>query len=258
MTELQPTIDSVSSDVCHCSASGGEDCGPPRRRALPHTRAWFGVFLAWMGGLAGLTLWLTARWDQFDDPLAMRGVIVALMCFYLSLCNTLVPLPTAWIVLLAASPQYALLPHAGLNVACVALLGALATALANLNEYHLLAYGFGGGLGARLRRTPAYAWAVRWFERAPFGVLTLVAFFPIPVDAVRWLAILHGYPRLRFGLAYFLGRAPRYVIFAACSVFFTFTEWQILAIQVGLVLAGFMARAAWRLRRRPARPRPAA
>lgn len=249
MTELQP---SIAAAVCHCSDAA-------RGRALPHTRAYFAAFLVWMGGLALLTVLLTARWDRLDDVLAMRGVIVALMCFYLSLCNTLVPLPTAWIVLLAASPQYALLPHAALNVAAVAVLGGLATAVANLSEYHLLAYGLGGGLGARLRRTPAYAWAVRWFERAPFGVLTLVAFFPIPVDAVRWLAILHGYPRLRFGLAYLLGRTPRYVIFATCAVFFSFTEWQILAIQGGLVLAGFAARVAWRWsrRRRPALPQSA-
>jgi hypothetical protein len=223
---------------------------PAGRRIPPGTRVWFAWFLVWLTGLAALALWLLARWEHGGEPLAMRAWILVLMCFYLSLCNAFVPLPTAWIILLAAAPDYALLAQPVLNILMVAVLGALATAMANLTEYHLLAYGFGGGLGQRLRATNVYTWAVRWFDRAPLQVLALVAFIPIPVDVVRWLAILRGYSRLRFGLAYLLGRSGRYLIFGGCSVFFALGARQIMLIQVGLVLAALSARVVWWLVRR--------
>jgi membrane protein YqaA with SNARE-associated domain len=230
---------------------------PARRRVPPGTRAWFAFFIFWLAGLAAVALWLLSRSEHGDDPLAMRAWILVLMCFYLSLCSTFLPLPTAGIILLAAAPDYALLAQPLLNILLVAVLGALATTLSNLTEYHLLAYGFGGGWGQRLRATETYAWAVRWFDRAPWQALALVAFIPIPIDVVRWLAALRGYSRLRFGLAYLLGRSGRYAIFAGCSVLFALGARQILLIQVGLVLAALTARGVWWLVHRGG-PRPAA
>lgn len=203
-------------------------------RPLRRTRAWFVFFLVWMTGLALGATALLAAYDA-GDGLALRAWIVALMCFYLSLCNSLLPLPTAWIVLLAAKPEYALIEQPALRVLAVAGIATLGTVIANLNEYHVLAYFFRRKLGARIRRTQLYGWAARWFERSPFGILTLVAFVPIPVDAVRWLAILRGYSRWRYALAYFVGRGPRYVLFAAGTVLLQLGEWDILWIQLGLV-----------------------
>ena len=243
------------TDVSHAVVDGGPPPAPAGGRAPAGTRAWFVIYLLWMIGLAASALLLLSRGEQAGDALAIHGWILVLMCFYLSLCNGFLPMPTAWIILLAASPDYALFPEPVLNIFAVALLGSFATAMANLNEYHLLAYGFGGRWGQRLRGTNAYAWAVRWFDRAPFRVLVLVAFFPIPVDVVRWLAILRDYPRVRFGVAYFAGRAARYLIFAACSVLFTFSGAQIVLIQVGLVVAALSARLVWWwVRRVPAPP----
>lgn len=219
---------------------------------LPGTRAWFAFLIAWMGSLSIAAVLLLQRYETSGDVLALRGWILLLMCFYLTLCNSFVPLPTAWIVLLAARGEYALIPHPALNVLLVALLATLATVVANLTEYHLLAWLLRFRVGARIRRTRLVEWAVRWFERAPFQILTLVAFIPIPIDAVRWLAILQHYSRVRFAGAYLLGRGPRYLIFAAGSVLLALDGREILLIQVGLVLAGLVGRIAWRaVRRRP-------
>lgn len=178
---------------------------PAADRPLPGLRAWFGVFLLWMGGLATLALLMFARYEQ-GEAVAIRVWLLALMCFYVSLCNAFVPLPTAWIILLAALPEFGLFEADWLRVITVASLGAVATVMANLNEYHTLAFFFRYGLGRRIRRTNVYQWAIRWFNVAPFQTLALIGFVPIPIDAVRWLAVLRHYSRLRFALAYFVGR----------------------------------------------------
>lgn len=214
----------------------------PEAVALPTgTRWWFAGFVAWMGVLALAAVVLLEAFDQ-GSGLALRAWIVVLMCFYLSLCNAFVPLPTAWIVLLAASPKYALLPDPVLSIVLVAILATVSTVMANLNEYHLLAYLLHFGLGERVRRSRVYGWAIRWFNRAPFQMLALIAFVPIPVDAVRWLAVLRGYSRKRFALAYLVGRGPRYVLFAGCSVLFSLTAVEILLIQGGLIGAALFGR----------------
>lgn len=215
-----------------------------RERPARGTRLWFAVFLAWMIGLAVVSLVLFGRWEN-GDGVAMRGAILLLMCFYVSLCNSFVPLPTAWIVLLAATPGYALLPGSWVTIALVAGLASVATVVANLTEYHLLAYLLHFGLGARIRRMRVYGWAADWFGKAPFRLLALLAFVPIPIDAVRWLAILRRYPRGRFALAYLVGRFPRYVLLASCSVVMELTTRQIVLIQVGIVGVAVLARFGW-------------
>lgn len=220
-----------------------------RDTPLPGTRWWFALFVAWMAGWAALALSLFDE-SASTPTLALQGWILALMCFYLALCNAFAPLPTAWIVLLAASDQYAIVETAWLRVIVVTVLASASTVVANLNEYHALAYLLRFGLGRRVRETRVYGWAARWFDRSPFQMLLLIAFVPIPVDAVRWLAILRRYSRLRFALAYFIGRGGRYAIFAAFSVLAQLAWWQILLIQAGLVAASLFGRLAWSLMRR--------
>lgn len=207
----------------------------------PGTRAWFAFFAAWMTALALAAGALLER-SAGGQPAALGGWLLALLAFYLSLCNSFVPLPTAWIVLLAAGAEHGPALPDGPRVLLVAGLAALATVIANLNEYHLLAYILRFRLGRRLRGTRVYSWAVRWFDRAPFQLLTLIAFVPLPVDAVRWLAVLRGYSRSRFALAYFAGRGARYLLLGVCAVLLELTPLQIAAIQAALVVAALAAR----------------
>jgi membrane protein YqaA with SNARE-associated domain len=202
-----------------------------------------------MAGWAALALWALERSSAGSD-VALRVWLLALACFYLSLCNSLIPLPTAWIVLLAGAPEYALVPTPGLRVLFVGGLLGAATAVANLNEYHLAAYILRFGLGRRIRRTRLYGWAARWFDRSPFQILLLVALVPIPVDAVRWLAIVRGYARWRFGLAYFVGRGARYVLLALCSTALALGPRAIVLLQVALVVGALLLRLAWRMGQR--------
>jgi len=249
--------------------SGAGDGGAPVRRAGPggpalqraagnrvpaassaQLRLWFAVYLLWIGALVGLALLMFARYEGGDGSAAGLWLL-ALAAFYLSLCNTLMPLPTAWIVMLAACEQLGLFESAALRVLLIAVVGATATMMANLNEYHVLGYVFRARLGERVRQTRAYRWAVRWFDVAPFQTLALVAFVPIPIDVVRFLAILRGYPRRRFAAAYWLGRCLRYALLAGLSAGLRLGPWDIALIQVALILA-LAARLVLRFRREPA------
>ncbi len=201
---------------------------------LPGLRAWFAGFVGWMVLLA---IVFRVGFHSYETGIdAALGIwALAGTCFYLSLCNLFLPLPTAWIILLAASPELMLFDSPVWRITVVALLGALATTIANLNEYHVLSFLLGARLGERIRRTRAYDWGLRWFNVSPFQTLTLIAFVPIPVDAVRWLAVLRRYDRARFALAYFLGRAGRYAVLAGIAVAARLTTWQIVLIQVAIV-----------------------
>jgi membrane protein YqaA with SNARE-associated domain len=217
---------------------------------LHRLRLWFVAYLAWLTGLFALAMVMFARYEAGDAGAAAYWLL-ALLGFYVSLCNSLLPLPTTWIILLLASEDLGLFEAAWLRVTAVALLSATATMMANLNEYHIFGYFFRAKLGARLRRTRMYQWAVRWFDVAPFQTLMLIAFVPIPVDVVRWLAILRRYPRHRFAAAYWLGRVPRYALLAGVAVVLRLDKLEIILIQVGLVvvLGLRLAWTAWRGKR---------
>lgn len=217
---------------------------------LHRLRLWFVAYLAWLTALFALAMVMFARYEG-GDARALTWWLLALLGFYVSLCNSMLPLPTAWIVLLLASEEVGLFEAAWLRVAAVAMLSATATMMANLNEYHVFGYFFRAKLGARLRRTRMYQWSVRWFDVAPFQTLVLVAFVPIPIDVVRWLAILRRYSRVRFAAAYWLGRLPRYALLAGVAVVLKLNTLEIILIQVGLVvLLGLrFAWTAWRGKR---------
>jgi membrane protein YqaA with SNARE-associated domain len=208
---------------------------PEAEPELPGLRWWFVGFVAWMVLLAVAFRAAFAAYETGADD-ALRIWALAALCFYLSLCNLFLPLPTAWVILLAASHELMLFPAPWERITVVTLLGAAATTIANLNEYHVLSFLLGARLSRRLKRSRLYEWGQRWFDVSPFQTLTLIAFIPVPIDAVRWLAILRRYSRWRFAGAYFLGRAGRYALLAGLSVVATLTPRQIAWIQVAIIL----------------------
>ena len=230
------------------------DATPQSFGRLPHLRLWFVTYIAWMGGLCLLAVLMFNRYDA-GDASAKAIWLLALTGFYLSLCNSLVPLPTAWIVLLLASDDVMLFESALARIVVVSVVCSTATMMTNLNEYHILGYFFRAKLGERIRDTHMYRWAARWFDVSPFQTLTLIAFVPIPVDFVRWLAILRRYSRVRYAAAYWLGRLPRYALLAGVAVALRLDTLEIILIQIGIVVV-LGARMAWTALRRRSNPEP--
>lgn len=202
-------------------------------------RLWFLSFLSWLVVLTVAAKWGLAAIEASESVLGWAVWIYALYAFYLSLCNVIIPAPTAWIVMLVASEYVAgplgLSDHPFWRISLAATIGALATGMANLSEYHFLVLLLRWDRVAKIRNTRAYQWADRWFETNPFLILTVVGFLPIPVDVIRWLAIAARYSRVRYFLAYFIGRWGRYAIWALMAYGLSLRVWHIVAIQAGLV-----------------------
>lgn len=201
-------------------------------------RMWFASFIVCLTALTLAALWGMSAMDGSSPALGWGVWVFAGYAFYLALCCTFFPAPTTWVVMFAASDmvaaQIGLEHYAWLRVAIVATIGAAATGLANLNEYHIFAYLLRKRRVAKFRETRFFRKASDWFHAGPFWILTLFSFLPIPVDVIRWLAITARYSRGRFFAASFLGRWFRYAIWALAAVGLELGTWQIVTVQVVL------------------------
>lgn len=199
-------------------------------------RRWFDLFLAWMIVLAVLVC-AGRVYAEGGHRVGLAVLVLAGYAFYLSLCNTFFPAPTTWAVMLAASNGLALIGPPVLRIIVVSLLGAVATSMANLNEYHVFTFLLRYGRIGRVRETRLYRWAAAWFSVSPFTITTLFSFIPVPVDVVRWLAIAYRYSRSRFFAAYVIGRSLRYAVWAISAVSLNLSMRQIAILQGVLIVA---------------------
>ena len=197
-------------------------------------RLWFIGFVAWVVALAVLARFGFISYEA-GSRVGMAVWLLALYTFYLSLCCTFFPLPTTWIVMLMASNYVAGELGVGQfllgRMVVVASMGALGTAMANLNEYHIFTFLLRHGPVAGVRKTRLYEVAARWFGLRPFWVIMVISFIPIPVDIVRWLAITYRYPRLPYFVAYYLGRWVRYAGLAAVTIWGQLNIVHIIIVQ---------------------------
>jgi membrane protein YqaA with SNARE-associated domain len=215
-------------------------------------RIWFAGFVGWLVVLTVVAVWAFGQVERGDaSGLSVWLTVVSL--FYLSLCCLFFPLPTAWVVLLLASNDVGLVASIPVRVVLVATVCATATAIANLNEYHIITFFLRYRQIGRVRDARLYQRASGWFSVAPFWTITAFSFLPIPVDVVRMLAVAARYPRLRFAWAYFLGRFFRYGVFALSAAWLCLDAVDIAIIQaIFVVLAGSKVIHAWLRRRRKA------
>ena len=224
-------------------------------------RRWFVFYVGFMAALAVL---VGVSFGGFESGRSGAvGWLLGLYMFYMALCCTFFPAPTAWIVLLMASPvvglvepgaiagrlglgdQQGAIIEAAATIAVVGMVGAAGTSLANLNEYHIFTFLLRFGKVHKVRDSRAYRAASRYFEMSPFWLMTAVSFLPVPVDVVRWLAISHRDRRDHFALASFVGRFVRSSLLAAAATCLKIGVMQIVVIQavlIGLVLLRFVPR----------------
>ncbi len=182
--------------------------------------ATFAVFLVAAGALYLLS--------REVDSLA-RFELLLLLLLYTSVACTFLPLPTAWIILWAARETDPL------SVSLIAVAG---TCIANLHDYYIINYLFGLDRIGKVKKTRFYLKSVKWFERAPFLTLTAASFLPIPIDVVRILAVSTGYSRLKYTLATFAGRFPRYLLLAWLGYELELSNKAIFIVFVATVLIG--------------------
>lgn len=211
--------------------------------SVRHWMGFYAVFLAAM--LTGL-FWALPKggdvrlpWEEgFSASLAATPTAVKLLVFviYTSLCCTFLPLPTSGVVAAVATADAHIASGMWTTALIVATLGAAASTIANLNDYHLLTWMLRHDWIAGIRRRRSYELAARWFSRSPFLLLVMFNLLPIPVDVVRMLATSSRYPRIPFALANFVGRFARYGVIALAT--FSLGESGWVAVVALLALAG--------------------
>jgi len=222
---------------------------PQARGDRLRMRHWFYFYVACLAGVCLVCLKAVGIYTLTGNTTAWAIWLLGLYFFYLSLACTFVPLPTSWFVLLLASPAGGLGIDWPYRVLLVGGVGAAATALSHVNEYHLINYMLRLGSASVIRQSRAYKWAEGLFLYSPFLLQVAFNVLPIPADPGRWLATLHRYPLPKFIAAQWLGRFIRYTVMGIVAETFALTVWQIAAIQAALLVAAAV-KIAWNVRRR--------
>ncbi len=149
---------------------------------------------------------------------------------YMSLANTFIPLPTNPLIIYMGRE---------FSPIAVSIIGTLGTAVANTTEYLILGALLEYGRVKKVRETRAYHTMKRYFEIAPFALMVVINFLPVPVDPVRWMAISVDYPRWRYVASTCIGRFPRYLLLAWLGDRYDLSNRTILiilAVTTGLVI----------------------
>lgn len=164
------------------------------------------------------------------DKLPDRASFLYDYFLYMSLAFTFLPLPTIPTVILMGKT---------FSPVNVALIGAVATTLANLNDYLIVSTIFISKKVQKIHQLPFYKFLIKNFEKHPFLIISLGSFIPISIDVIRLLAISHQYPISKFSLANFIGRFPRYFLLAFLGYSFQISNVWILIIFIIFLLVSF-------------------
>jgi len=89
---------------------------------------------------------------------------------------------------------------------------------------------------AAFRRNRLYRWAIDRFAKAPFTVLVIAGFTPIPFFPFKFLAFSMKYPLARYLAALTLARAPRYLLLGWLGREFRIPPWALLGLFLALLV----------------------
>ncbi|MDP6546254.1 MAG: hypothetical protein QGH60_19925 [Phycisphaerae bacterium] len=218
---------------------------------------WFALYAVILAAAGGSLAILLARqtggsldsWAHFKSSLPEMSQAVKLLTFaiYVSLGCTFLPLPVNWIVAAVATRTVAVGTGMWDTVLLVGTIGAAASTIANLNDYHLFTWMLRSHRIASVRHTRIYALAARWFDKSPFFLVVVFNILPIPVDVVRMLAASHRYSRAAFAAANFVGRFIRYGAIAYLVYYFELSVETAMLIMLALAAAMLIAKVLPRL-----------
>jgi membrane protein YqaA with SNARE-associated domain len=88
---------------------------------------------------------------------------------------------------------------------------------------------------ASTRDSQLFQWASRWRRRAPFAIVVLFSFLPLPISIVRVLAPAIDFPIGRYVLAQLVGRFPRFFVLAWIGHAFAIPTWVLIAMVILLL-----------------------
>lgn len=139
-----------------------------------------------------------------------------------------------------------------LTVALVAIPSTLFTEMLN---YSAFKYITDLRIFTKLREKKAVQKTVQFFKKAPFLTLWVAGITPIPFYPLRFLVVLARYPLLKYILAVFLSRFPRFIILAYVGYKIQISDYLLIALFVILIaIANISILRSLRTRKREGKP----
>jgi len=227
-------------------------------------RRWAAVFITYLLILGVPSLWMLGQLGQpwqhlFTQPgmfqeTSQQVLKLMLLALYLSICGAFVPLPACWLIAAISTREVGLASNLPTTVLLVATTGALASMMANLNDYHIFTLMLRHRRVAAVRQTRLVSYATRWFGRSPFMLLYLFNLVPVPVDIARPLAATAQYPLTPFAAGNFLGRFTRYALLAAIAYETSISAFGATVVMLGVAIVIVTSRGVVSLFRRAGAP----
>ena len=115
--------------------------------------------------------------------------------------------------------------------AFVAIIGTLMTEAINYSIF-----GYFADLKAfeKVRSSRTVNYLVNLFNKAPFIALLIAGFTPVPFYPFRFLVVLANYPLIKYLLAVFLSRTPRFFLLAFFGKVLNLPDSLIVGIFIGI------------------------
>jgi len=112
-----------------------------------------------------------------------------------------------------------------LIIALVCIAGVLPTEIIN---YSVIKFVADLRLFKKARQSKIVNRVMKLFNKAPFTALFVAGLSPIPFYPFRFLVVLTHYPRIKYALAVFLSRTPRYFIIGLIGFTFKIPDYLLL------------------------------
>jgi membrane protein YqaA with SNARE-associated domain len=140
--------------------------------------------------------------------------------------------------LIATVPHEPVLLYFGkfYNPLTVALVAIPSTLFTEMLNYSTFKYITDLRIFTKLREKKAVQKTVRFFNKAPFLTLWVAGITPIPFYPLRFLVVIARYPMLKYILALFLSRFPRFIILAYVGYKVQIPDYLLIALFVILIV----------------------
>lgn len=118
----------------------------------------------------------------------------------------------------------------------VALIAVSSTVLTEALNYSVFSYVADSKLLKKFTDRKIVRLMIRLFNKSPFLAIWIAGFTPIPFYPFRFLVVVGHYPVMRYLLAVFLSRAPRFYILAYIGEMFKFPGSVLIALFIIIIV----------------------
>jgi membrane protein YqaA with SNARE-associated domain len=123
------------------------------------------------------------------------------------------------------------------NALTVALVAIPSTLLTEMLNYSVFKYITDLKIFRKLQEKKAVQKTIKFFNKAPFLTIWVAGITPIPFYPIRFLVVLAHYPLVKYILAVFLSRFPRFIFLSYLGFKIQIPDYLLAALFVLLIIA---------------------